>query len=106
MAGGVFGYRVGNLMASDLRARTRILSSSTINEFLDSNPPQAILIGTRFAALVLFVFNIVAVISYPDLGAVGLRDHQIWGLLLLITLLHGPGKLSFDHLIERRFAGR
>lgn len=60
-------------------------------------------LGARFAALVLFVFNIVAVISYPDLGEVGLRDHQTWGLLLLVTLLHGPGKLSLDHLVARRF---
>jgi len=60
-------------------------------------------LGTRLAALALFVFNIVAVISYPDLGEVGLKDHQYWGLLLLVTLLHGPGKLSLDHLIRRRF---
>jgi putative oxidoreductase len=59
-------------------------------------------LGTRFAALVLFVFNIVAVISYPDLGAVGLKDHQTWGLLLLVTLTHGPGALSLDRLIGRR----
>jgi putative oxidoreductase len=64
----------------------------------------AIGLGTRFSAFVLFVFNIVAVVSYPDLGAVGLRDHQTWGLLLLVTLLHGPGKLSLDHLVARRFA--
>lgn len=62
-------------------------------------------LGTRLSAFVLFVFNIVAVISYPDLGEVGLRDHQTWGLLLLVTLLHGAGALSLDHLIGRRHAG-
>jgi putative oxidoreductase len=61
-------------------------------------------LGSRFAAFVLFVFNIVAVISYPDLGEVGLKDHQTWGLLLLVPLLHGPGRLSLDHLIGRRLA--
>ena len=60
-------------------------------------------LGSRFAAFVLFVFNIIAVISYPDIGEVGLRDHQMWGLLLVVTLLHGPGALSLDHLIARRF---
>ena len=60
-------------------------------------------LGTRLAALALFVFNIIAVISYPDLGEVGLKDHQYWGLLLLVTLFHGPGKLSLDHVIRRRF---
>jgi putative oxidoreductase len=60
-------------------------------------------LGGRFAAAALFVFNIIAVISYPDLGEVGLRDHQYWGLLLLVTLLHGPGKLSVDHFLHRKF---
>ena len=60
-------------------------------------------LGTRFAASVLFVFNIIAVISYPDLSEAGLKDHQYWGLLLLIPLLHGPGKISIDHFIRRRF---
>jgi putative oxidoreductase len=60
-------------------------------------------LGGRFAALVLFVFNIVAVISYPDLSPAGVAQHQVFGLLLLVALLHGPGKLSLDHLIARRF---
>jgi putative oxidoreductase len=60
-------------------------------------------LGTRFAALALFIFNIVAVVSYPDLSAVGLKDHQYWGLLMLVTLLHGPGKFSLDYLLNRRF---
>jgi putative oxidoreductase len=60
-------------------------------------------IGTRFAAGVLFIFNVIAVISYPDLSEAGLKDHHYWGLLLLVTLLHGPGKLSVDHFIRRRF---
>ena len=63
-------------------------------------------LGSRFAAAVLFVFNIVAVLSYPDLGAAGLKDHQTWGLLLLVTLLHGPGALSLDRLLGRVFAAR
>jgi len=60
-------------------------------------------LGTRFAAVVLFIFNIIAVVSYPDLSAVGLKDHQTWALLLLIPLLHGPGRVSIDQLIRRRF---
>ena len=63
-------------------------------------------LGTRFAALALFVFNIVAAISYPDLSEAGLKDHQYWGLFLLVTLFHGPGRLSLDHLIHRRFQPR
>jgi len=32
-------------------------------------------LGTRFAAGVLFVFNIVAVVSYPDLPDIAVKDH-------------------------------
>lgn len=60
-------------------------------------------LGTRFAALALFAFNAVAVLSYPALTEVGLKDHQYWGLLLLVVALYGPGKLALDHLIRRRY---
>lgn len=63
-------------------------------------------LGTRFAALALFVFNIVAVISYPDLSDAGLKDHMLWGALLLVTFFHGPGKWSLDHLLGWRFGAR
>jgi putative oxidoreductase len=63
-------------------------------------------LGGRFAASVLFVFNLIAVISYADLSEVGLMQHQYWGLLLLVTLFHGPGKISIDHFIRRHFFGR
>lgn len=59
----------------------------------------------RFAALALFLFNIVAVLSYPDLGAAGLEQHRNWGIMLLVCLLHGPGKLSLDNWIGRRWFG-
>lgn len=57
----------------------------------------------RFAAVVLFLFNIVAVISYPDLNPIGVEQHQIWGILLLVVLSHGVGKLSVDYWIGKRF---
>lgn len=57
----------------------------------------------RLSAGVLFVFNIVAVISYPDLNEIGLKDHTYWGILLLVPLLHGPGRLSVDHLLRKRW---
>ena len=60
-------------------------------------------LGARFSAAVLFVLNVVAVISYPDLNEIGLKDHYYWGLLLLITLLHGPGKFSVDHWLRKKY---
>lgn len=60
-------------------------------------------LATRPAVFALFIFNIVAVISYPDISDVGIKDHFLWGLLMLVTLFHGPGALSMDHLIRRRY---
>jgi putative oxidoreductase len=60
----------------------------------------------RFAAAGLFVLNFVAVISYPDLSEAGLEQHFYWGFLMLVTVFHGPGKLSVDHFIRRAYMGR
>ncbi len=57
----------------------------------------------RLSAGVLFVFNIIAVISYPDLNEIGVKDHVYWGILLLVPLLHGPGRLSIDHYLRKRW---
>lgn len=59
-------------------------------------------LGGRFAAGVLFVFNILAVVSYPELNEAGRLQHLLWGFMLLLPLLHGPGKLSIDHFIRTR----
>jgi putative oxidoreductase len=64
-------------------------------------------IASRVSALALFLFNAVAVYSYANFlfgpeGAAGLQQHILWGTLLLVTLFHGPGKLSVDHLLCRK----
>jgi putative oxidoreductase len=56
----------------------------------------------RFGAAGLTVVNLVAVTSYPDISDLGRQDHLLWGVLLLVTLLHGPGRLSLDHWLRRR----
>ena len=65
--------------------------------------PMLLVLGLagRFSALVLFVFNALAVISYPGLGEAGVQQHYVWGLLLLMPLLHGPGRLSLDYALGR-----
>jgi len=59
-------------------------------------------LGTRAAAIALFVFNVVAATSYPDLSVAGLKDHILWGSLLLVTIFYGPGRIALDHWIARR----
>ena len=61
--------------------------------------------GSRFSALSLFVLNYVAVISYPDISDAGIKDHMLWGTMLAVIFFHGPGLLSADHLLRRRFLG-
>lgn len=58
-------------------------------------------IRARAVALALFVFNIVAVISYPDLSAAGLKDHVLWGTLMLVVALYGAGRFSVDRWLSR-----
>ena len=63
-------------------------------------------LGTRAAAIALFVFNCVAATSYPGLSAAGLKDHVLWGALLLVVVFYGPGKIALDHWLGRRFCAK
>lgn len=66
-------------------------------------------VASRLAALALSIVNLVAVLSFWHVlreNEAALASHFYWGLLLLVTLCHGPGKLSFDHLVGRRIAFR
>ena len=56
--------------------------------------------GTRVATLALFAFNIVAVISYPDLSDAGFKDHVLWGALMLVLAIYGPGRFSLDRFLS------
>nr|WP_297355382.1 DoxX family protein [uncultured Caldimonas sp.] len=55
----------------------------------------------RFAALGLFVVNIVAVISLPEIAEAAFQQHVFWGSLLLGLALWGPGRWSADRLLQR-----
>jgi putative oxidoreductase len=59
-------------------------------------------LATRFGAFVLFIFNIVAVVSYAALPDIAVKDHLLWGVLILVVLMFGPGKISLDHWLESR----
>lgn len=55
---------------------------------------------TRPMALILFVFNIIAVASYPLLWEKGFYDHQLWGMMILVNVFWGAGLFSLDRLIS------
>ena len=65
-------------------------------------------LGSRFAAGALFVFNIVAVVSYYDtlVQTGGVKDHVLWGTMLLVLTVCGPGWIAVDTWLERRYAAR
>ena len=68
-------------------------------------PLLALGLAARFAAFSLSVFNVVAVISFWHVlggNQAALMSHFYWGVLLLVTLCHGPGRLSLDRLIWQR----
>ncbi|RXJ72632.1 hypothetical protein CS022_14385 [Veronia nyctiphanis] len=56
----------------------------------------------RPAAIALFAFNIVAVVSYPTLWAGGFFDHQMWGVMLLANIILGPGLLAMDNIFKKQ----
>ena len=68
--------------------------------------PILLLLGLagRFAAAGLFITNLMAAISFPDISDLGLQDHVLWGALLLVTLFHGPGRLSLDAWLNKKLA--
>ena len=69
--------------------------------------PVFLIIGlaTRFAAFGLTFVNIMAVVSYwhfLNMAEPALAQHVYWGVLILVVLLHGPGKLSLDAIVWKR----
>ena len=61
---------------------------------------------TRPAALALFGVNLMAVLSYPALFEfecpAPINDHFHWGVLLMVLLAFGPGRLSIDSALASR----
>ncbi|WP_130929498.1 DoxX family protein [Pseudomonas sp. Sample_20] len=65
--------------------------------------PLLILLGlaTRFSALALLGMTLtIQLFVYPD----AYSTHGTWAAVLLYLMATGPGKLSIDQLIARRFA--
>lgn len=56
-------------------------------------------LATRFSALALFLFNIIAIVSYPVIWQTGFYDHKLWGIMLLVIIIYGQGRASIDSLI-------
>ncbi len=66
----------------------------------------AIGLAGRWAALSLFGLNIVAALSYGQLSEAALQEAFYWGVLFLYVVLHGPGLISVDALLEHIYRRR
>jgi putative oxidoreductase len=57
-------------------------------------------LGSRFAALALLGLTAtIQLLVYPE----NWPDHLLWASILVYVLSRGPGRISLDHLIARRF---
>jgi putative oxidoreductase len=57
-------------------------------------------LASRFSALALLVMTTaIEVFVYPGAWP----THGVWATCFLIVIARGPGLLSLDHLIARRF---
>lgn len=62
---------------------------------------------TRYSAIGLSAVNVMAVVSYAHvlLGEgfeAALGQHYLWGSLLLVLAVFGPGRWSMDEFLRRR----
>ena len=65
----------------------------------------------RIGALGLFAVNLMAVISYQqvllaDGFEAALGQHILWGYMLAVLAVYGPGRLSVDSIVQRRWPRR
>ncbi len=64
--------------------------------------PVLLVIGlaSRFSATALLLMTaVIEVFVYPDAWPI----HGVWATCFLIVIARGPGLLSLDHLIARRY---
>jgi len=78
---------------------TAVAYASAFSEHLF---PILLVVGfaTRFSALALmFMTAVIEVFVFPDAWP----THGVWGTCFLVVIARGPGWLSVDHLIARKF---
>lgn len=77
--------------------------AANIAAFAEHFFPALLVIGlaTRFSALALLIMTaIIEIFVYPDAWP----THGTWAACFLLLMMRGPGALSLDHLIARKFA--
>lgn len=112
-------HKIGNweqtIWLFESEYRTPILSPSSaaiLGTFGELAFPIFIWLGFygRLSALGLSMVNAMAVVSYAHVllaegFAAAIGQHKLWGFMLAMLAIYGPGKLSLDYLLVRRSAG-
>lgn len=57
--------------------------------------------GRRFAAAGLFILNVVAAISFPDLSEAGHYQHLCWGIMLGLLLVYSGPEWGVDAWVRK-----
>jgi len=76
--------------------------AATMTASIELTAPVLLVVGlaTRPVALVLLgMTSVIEIFVYPQAWP----THIQWAAMLLVLLCRGPGKLSVDHLVRRRF---
>lgn len=106
----------GTLFLFEEEYRTPLLSptvAAVLGTFGELFFPILLVAGLfgRLAAVGLLAVNVMAVVSYAHVlltpgfeAAVG--QHYLWGAVLLMLALYGPGRLSLDQWLGLRPPGR
>ncbi len=68
--------------------------------------PVLLIVGllSRYAAAGLFVVNVMAVVSYSHVlltegFEAALAQHYLWGFMLLVVIVAGPGRWALDAML-------
>jgi putative oxidoreductase len=73
-----------------------------VSAFAEHVFPILLVIGiaTRFSALALLLMTaVIEIFVYPDAWP----THGVWATCFLILIARGPGSLSLDHLLARKY---
>lgn len=70
-----------------------------ISTFFELGCPILLIVGfaTRFATLPMIAMTVVIELTYTHSV-----EHYYWGMLFILILLHGPGRLSLDYYIANK----
>jgi len=65
-----------------------------------SNKPSVLGLISPVAAIGLTILNVVAVLSLEEIAPAAFSLHVVWGMLLALVLLWGPGRIGVDTLLK------